>query len=76
MRAAVIAGSLFTLVFMSAPVHAGRSCDEKPADPNRLMQGFELAQKVKITSINLAPSSQSSRVSVKICRSIASSTLI
>ena len=48
MRAAVIAGSLFTLVFMSAPVHAGRSCDEKPADPNRLIQGFELVQKVKI----------------------------
>ena len=48
MRAAVIAGSLFSFILISAPAHAGRSCDEKPADPNRLMQGFELAQKVKI----------------------------
>lgn len=49
MRAALAAATLLTFCLWSPTAHAGRSCDEKPADPNRLMQGFELAQKVKVS---------------------------
>lgn len=43
---------LWCLSFVGLALHAsaamaGRSCEEKPADPNRVMQGFELAQRVK-----------------------------
>ena len=49
MRAAFATAALLTCILWSPTAHAGRSCDEKPADPNRLMQGFELAQKVKLS---------------------------
>lgn len=49
MRAAFVTAALLTCILWSPTAHAGRSCDEKPADPNRLMQGFELAQKVKLS---------------------------
>lgn len=49
MRAAVIVGGVLTFFLLSPTAHAGRSCEEKPADPNRIMQGFELAQKVKVS---------------------------
>jgi hypothetical protein len=38
-----------TIATHSSNSNAGRSCEEKPADPNRIMQGFELAEKLKQT---------------------------
>jgi hypothetical protein len=35
-------------IFCVAECKAGQSCEEKPADPQKIMQGFELAQKVKL----------------------------
>lgn len=48
MRGRLLGLVLCGLVLHTSPAFAGRSCEERPADPNRVMQGFELAQRVKL----------------------------
>lgn len=41
--------ALCLVLILLAPVSfAGQACEEKPADPQKVMQGFELAQKVRL----------------------------